>query len=422
MGYDVIVVGARVAGAATAMLLARQGVRVLMVDRASFPSDTISSHQVQVPGAARLHRWGLLDRLRAAGTLPTRRVRFDSGDQVLEGCFPAQDGVDALYSPRRTMLDALLVDAARAAGAGVRERFRAEELIWSEGRVTGIRGSERGGGPAAETARLVVGADGKHSFVAGAVRAARYRQRPVRSFACYTYWSGVPVNGGELYQRPGCAVAAFPTNDDLVMVYLAAPLAQFGAFRGDIEGHYLRALDLCGDLGDRVRSGTRAERLRTTPDQPNTFRRSPSRTRSGTPNCSPAPSPPGWAATGTFTLRSPRTSASETRRSGRCTTSPSGSPGSPPGRRTGCCSPPWLAGLPKSPGSSALSPASCRPIPTSRPRPCCAASVPGVCCGCQPPVPAACSGSGRRLPWSGGRARIRLRQCRNRGRADRGNR
>jgi 2-polyprenyl-6-methoxyphenol hydroxylase-like FAD-dependent oxidoreductase len=283
MGYDVIIVGARVAGAATAMLLARRGLRVLVVDRVSFPSDTISSHQVQVPGVARLNQWGLLDQVRAAGTPPARQVRFDSGDVVLEGSFPAYDGADALYSPRRSVLDALLVDAARAAGAEVRERFRAEELVWSEGRVAGIRGSERGGAPAAEAARLVVGADGKHSFVAGAVRAARYRERPTRSFACYTYWSGVPLTGGELYQRPGRAVAVFPTNDDLVMAYLAAPLTQFGTFRSDIEGSYLTTMDRCGDLGDRIRSGTRAERLRTTPDQPNTFRR---------------PHGPGWALVG----------------------------------------------------------------------------------------------------------------------------
>src|SRR5882757_1702731 len=114
--YDVIVVGARVAGAATAMLLARQGLRVLAVDRASFPSDTISSHQLQVPGAALLHRWGLLGKL--AGTPPTRRVRFDAGGGlVMDGQFPACEGVDALYSPRRTLLDSILVEAARAAGA-----------------------------------------------------------------------------------------------------------------------------------------------------------------------------------------------------------------------------------------------------------------------------------------------------------------
>jgi 2-polyprenyl-6-methoxyphenol hydroxylase-like FAD-dependent oxidoreductase len=99
--YDVIVVGARVAGAATAMLLARQGLRVLAVDRVSFPSDTISSHQLQVPGAALLQRWGLLGRLAAAGTPPARRVRFDVGGLVMHGQFLAYEGVDALYSPRR---------------------------------------------------------------------------------------------------------------------------------------------------------------------------------------------------------------------------------------------------------------------------------------------------------------------------------
>jgi 2-polyprenyl-6-methoxyphenol hydroxylase-like FAD-dependent oxidoreductase len=88
-GFDVIVVGARVAGAATAMLLARAGIRVLAVDRARFPSDTLSTHQVHVPGVARLNRWGLLDRLSAAGTPPTRRVRFDAGHVVLEGRFPS---------------------------------------------------------------------------------------------------------------------------------------------------------------------------------------------------------------------------------------------------------------------------------------------------------------------------------------------
>src|SRR6476659_5914768 len=94
--YDVIIVGARVAGSATAMLLARRGLRVLVVDRAGFPSDTLSTHQVQVPGVARLARWGILERLRAAGTPATRRVRFDPGPVVLEGSWPEVDGADAL--------------------------------------------------------------------------------------------------------------------------------------------------------------------------------------------------------------------------------------------------------------------------------------------------------------------------------------
>jgi 2-polyprenyl-6-methoxyphenol hydroxylase-like FAD-dependent oxidoreductase len=283
MRYDVIVVGARVAGATTAMLLARRGLRVLVVDRAKFPSDTLSTHQVQVPGVARLRRWGLLDGIGKAGTPATRRIGFDAGHTVLDGHFPAYEGVDALYSPRRTILDALLVEAARSAGAEVRESFVVEQVVSDGDRVTGIRGFERGRPPVTEYAQLVVGADGKHSRVAEAVGARRYRERAARSFACYTYWSGVPMSGGELYQRPGRAVAAFPTNGGLVMVYTAAPLAEFADFRADVDTHYRKTLDLCGDLGDRVRDGIRAERFRATPDLPNLFR---------------VPCGPGWALVG----------------------------------------------------------------------------------------------------------------------------
>ena len=282
--YDVIVVGARIAGAATAMLLARQGLRVLVVDRVSFPSDTVSSHQLQVPGAARLHQWGLLGQLTAAGTPPVRRVRFDAGGGlVMDGQFPAWAGVDAMYSPRRTLLDSVLIGAAREAGAEVRENFRVTQLTTYGDRVTGIRGSARGGPAATETASMVIGADGKRSLVAGAVGARRYRERAAQSFASYSYWAGVPVAGGELYQRPGRAVAVFPTNDDLTMVYVAAPMTEFASARAGLEDHYLRALGQCGDLGERVRCGSRAERLRTTPDQPNMFR---------------WPYGPGWALAG----------------------------------------------------------------------------------------------------------------------------
>jgi 2-polyprenyl-6-methoxyphenol hydroxylase-like FAD-dependent oxidoreductase len=176
--YDVIIVGGRVAGSATAMLLARDGFKVLVVDRASFPSDTLSTHQVQLPGVARLRRWGLLDRVVAAGTPATRHVRFDVGAAPLDGHFPTFDGVDALYSPRRTVLDAVLVDAAREAGAEVRERFVVDEVTTGDGGVTGIRGGEKGGATHTETARLLVGADGKHSLVARTVGAAAYHQRP----------------------------------------------------------------------------------------------------------------------------------------------------------------------------------------------------------------------------------------------------
>ena len=222
--YDVIIVGARVAGASTAMLLARRGLKVLVVDRATFPSDTLFTHQVQLPGVARLARWGVL----AACTPLTRDVRFDQGDAVITGRYPAYQGVEAMCSPRRTLLDRVLVDAARAAGAEVRENFAVEEIL-GDRPVTGICGREKGAPAITEQARLVIGADGKHSLVAKAVNARAYRTRPPRSMAFYTYWSGVPTRDGspagtgEIYGRPGYVAAAWPTNDGLLMTYLAWP-------------------------------------------------------------------------------------------------------------------------------------------------------------------------------------------------------
>jgi 2-polyprenyl-6-methoxyphenol hydroxylase-like FAD-dependent oxidoreductase len=276
--YDAIIVGARVAGASTAMLMARRGLKVLVVDRAQFPSDTLSTHQVQVPGVARLRRWGLLDAVIAAGTPPTRRVRFDVGPVVLDGHWPEFEGADALYSPRRTILDTLLVDAARAAGAEVRERCKVDEIVFDDGRVSGIRS-----GSVREKARLVVGADGRHSLVAKAVRPAVYHAIAPRSVAYYTYWAGVPSDGGRMYVRGDRMIGAWPTNDGLVMTYVAAPAGDFGTFRADPEGSLLEALDRTGELGEQVRAGERADRVRGTADLPNHFHK---------------PFGPGWALVG----------------------------------------------------------------------------------------------------------------------------
>ncbi len=181
--YDVIVIGARVAGSATAMLLARHGLKVLAVDKAAFPSDTLSTHQVQLPGVARLEHWGLLSRIAASGTPATRHVRFDPGGVVLDGCYPPFDGIDALYSPRRALLDTILVEAAREAGADVRERFAVDEIVIRDGRVVGVRGREPGGNTVRESARIVVGADGRHSLLARTVAPSAYHEIPPLTFA-----------------------------------------------------------------------------------------------------------------------------------------------------------------------------------------------------------------------------------------------
>jgi 2-polyprenyl-6-methoxyphenol hydroxylase-like FAD-dependent oxidoreductase len=285
MSYDVAIVGARAAGAATAMLLARAGLRVVAVDRARFPSDTLSTHQVQLPGVARLAGWGLLDAVIASNCPATRTARFDPGPVAFSGHYPHYEGVDAVYSPRRTVLDTILVAAARAAGAEVIEGFDATDVLMSEGRVTGIRGAERGTGrPAVDiSAPLVIGADGKHSLVARRVGARTYEERPSRSGALYAYWEGLAIDGGEMYARRNRAIGVWPTNDGLAITYVAVPAGEFGAFHADVDHQMLATFDLAGDLGERIRAATRVEHVRATPDVPNAYRQ---------------PYGPGWALVG----------------------------------------------------------------------------------------------------------------------------
>jgi 2-polyprenyl-6-methoxyphenol hydroxylase-like FAD-dependent oxidoreductase len=142
--YDVVVVGARCGGAPLAMLLARAGHRVALVDRASFPSDTMSTHFLWQRGTARLQAWGLLGRLRARGCAPIRQITFDPGPVQISGTGPAVAGAADTYCPRRTVLDTLLVEAAAESGADLIERFVAGELIWSDGRAAGVRGRHPG--------------------------------------------------------------------------------------------------------------------------------------------------------------------------------------------------------------------------------------------------------------------------------------
>src|SRR5882724_9488449 len=163
--YDAIVVGARCAGAPTAMLLARNGFNVLVVDRASFPSDTLSTHILHPPGAGAMKRWGLLDRLTATGCPPIDTYAFDFGPFTIAGA-PGTDASPVAYCPRRTVLDKLLVDAASEAGAEVREEFTVEDVVIEDDRIVGIRGHGKDGRTVTEHANVVVGADGRYSKVA----------------------------------------------------------------------------------------------------------------------------------------------------------------------------------------------------------------------------------------------------------------
>lgn len=259
--YDAIIVGARCAGSPTAMLLARMGYRVLLLDKASFPSDTISTHLIHPPGIAALRRWGLLDRLLASGCPPIDTYAFDFGPVTISG-MPGTEESPVAYAPRRTVLDKILVDAAAESGAEVREEFTVDELLIEDGRVTGIRGHDKDGGSVTEKARLVIGADGRNSLVAEHVQAEQYNEKPQLLAGYYSYWSGLSMNGRfETYVRPNRGFAAWPTNDDLTLVIAGWPFAEFKANKTDIEGNFLKTIDMAPAFASRLRAGKREDRF-----------------------------------------------------------------------------------------------------------------------------------------------------------------
>lgn len=280
--YDFIVIGARCAGSSVALLLARMGYRVLVVDRAKFPSDTISTHILHPPGMAALARWGLSDQLIASGCPPVHTYAFDFGDVVIEGK-PGTTGSPVAYCPRRTLLDKLLVDAAREAGAEVREGFNVEEILIENDRVVGIRGRSEGSSVVMERAHIVTGADGLHSRVAQAVKPEEYNTKPKLLAIYYAYWSGLPMQGRfETYIRTNRGMAGVPTHDDLTVVIAGWPYAEFEANKKDVEGNYLRTISLADEFAERVRSAKRVSPI----------------SGAATPNFFRKPFGPGWVLVG----------------------------------------------------------------------------------------------------------------------------
>jgi flavin-dependent dehydrogenase len=265
------------------MLLARAGFRVLLIDRAHFPSDSMRCHFIQRTGIEYLTRWGLLPRVAESGCPPIFTKNVNLGDFSM--AMPPETGPDfaAHYAPRRYVLDAILVEAAAEAGASVLQGCTVHDLIWEDGRVAGVRGRTAGGMDIVERAHIVVGADGIYSRVARAVGAATYDEMPIATCCYYSYFADVPVNGLEVNFLEDRFVVAFPTNEGLTGVAVAVPIADFPRFRADIEGAFLATLERTPSLADRVAAGRRAERWFGTGDLPGYFRQSHG---------------PGWALVG----------------------------------------------------------------------------------------------------------------------------
>jgi flavin-dependent dehydrogenase len=230
--YDAIVVGARPAGASTAMLLARAGRRVLLVDRSAYGADTLSTHAIMRAGVMQLHRWGLLDEVRRAGTPAIRHSAFHYGDERVDVPIREEHGVDALYAPRRTVLDPIIVDAAWDAGV---------EVLWgvrvvgverdANGRVCGVRARTPAGAEAVATAPIVIGADGMHSTIARAVGTVAEHETASAGAFVYAYFSGLDSPALDLYYEPGVSAGVIPTNDGLHNVFVGMPAARFAAER-----------------------------------------------------------------------------------------------------------------------------------------------------------------------------------------------
>ncbi|MDX2154965.1 MAG: FAD-dependent monooxygenase [Hyphomicrobiaceae bacterium] len=263
--YDAIVVGARCAGAATALLLARGGARVLLVDRLSYGADVTSTHALMRGGVLQLARWGLLDRIMSEPTPAVRNTTFHYGRESVTVPIKAEHGVTHLCAPRRTVLDRILVDAAREAGAGVHHGVGLESLVRDpNGHVVGARLRDVSGTTVTVAAAIVIGADGRGSTVAKQVNAQFYKGTVHASGCVYGYWEGIEDSGFHWHFGDGVAAGVIPTNYGQHCVFVAIPGNRFAdTFRGNAEAGFRAVLAQNSPaLRDTVSRGRLAGRMR----------------------------------------------------------------------------------------------------------------------------------------------------------------
>jgi flavin-dependent dehydrogenase len=256
--HDVVVVGGRVAGSATAMLLARLGHDVVVVDQAAFPSDTVSTHSIARSGVVQLRRWGLLDAVLDSGAPAIRQVTFHALGGSVRRPVKLKAGTDFVVAPRRYVLDTIIATAAERAGADVRPGVTVTGVRRDgRGRAVGVYGHDRAGAPIDVSARYVVGADGLQSRVARCVGAAVSEGRQANGATQYAYYAGIPWTGNEFFIGTRSLAGTFPTHDGQACIWICNPAADAKAAR---RGTTSRA-EAFGELLERS-APQLAERLR----------------------------------------------------------------------------------------------------------------------------------------------------------------
>jgi flavin-dependent dehydrogenase len=271
--WDAVIVGARCAGASTALLLARQGRRVLLVDRSTFPSDVMSTLFIHQPGIALLDRWGVLDSVVASGCPRLDTLSYNVLDIELHGAVAAYGDYTAAYAPRRYILDQLLIDAAVSAGAEFAEGLSLSDILWEDGRVSGVRLRAKDGSEVSERARLVIGADGKRSRLAELVDAPYVIEDPSGTCVYYTGWTGIS-SGLATRLRAGSSIGTVPTNDGVTLVLTYFPQDSFRTIKiNPLRAHLGCISAEAPDLFDQISAGEQVIRLQGTGDQRNFFRK-----------------------------------------------------------------------------------------------------------------------------------------------------
>jgi flavin-dependent dehydrogenase len=284
---DVVIVGCRPAGASAGMTLARAGADVVAVDRATFPSDTLSTHHLTPRAVSLLRHHGVLDEMLATGAPPLRHFRLFVDGFEVHPRYQVPEGIDFTLNIRRPAFDHIMAGGVRASGVDLRESFSAEEPVWEGGRLAGIRGTDADGERREIRAKLVIGADGRRSSVASWVGAlAPYREwRDMRGMVWYYVDDDrSPEERSQwLFERVGDTIGFhFPTYGG-ALTLLMPPNAEIKQFRRDPDGMWARHLKELPQLRERLIGARPQGKQRSTDDLLSYFRRSAG---------------PGWALVG----------------------------------------------------------------------------------------------------------------------------